>query len=96
MYKTATEWAKDIHVSRSKLIQILAEAGVFHSVWHGFWDTAEIHYRKRGSLQNKEVECFMYDLDKVHKEFALNVIDCGRVAGRSKNAKKYLVRQCGV
>ncbi len=96
MYITATKMAEKLKIPYNRLVDILYYTGVHHNTYYGYWDTAEIHYRKRGNLRSKEVDCFMYDLNKVKRRMSLDIITCGQAVGRSKKTKRYLIRNYGM
>jgi hypothetical protein len=96
MYITATQMAKTLGIPYNRLVDILYYTGVHHNTYFGYWDTTDIFYQKRGRQRNKEVDCFMYDLNKVKRRMSLDLITCGRAVGRSKKTKRYLIRNYGV
>ena len=95
---TATQMAKKFKIPYQRMVNILYSTGVYHNMYYGYWDTAEIHinYRKRGNMRTKEVDCFRYNLKQVKQKMSLDIIACGQVAKRSKKTKRFLVRNCGV
>ena len=96
MYKTATKTAEKLKIPYNRLVDILHCTGMYHNGYYGYWDTAEIHYKKRGNLRTKEVECFVYDVNKVKRRMSLDIIACGQVAKRSKKTKRFLIKNYGV
>lgn len=93
---TATKMAEKLKIPYQRMVDILHCTGVHHNIYYGFWDTAEIHYQKRGNRRTKEVDCFKYNLSKVKQKMSIDIIACGQVSKRSKKTKRYLVRNYGV
>ena len=93
---TATKMAEKLKIPYQRMVDILYCTNMYHNIYYGFWDTAEIHYQKRGNRRTKEVDCFRYNLSKVRQKISIDIIACGQVSKRSKKTKRYLIRNYGL